>query len=357
MDSLRGTATSLTLPPLTAGLAKRRNYTDLLKSLASSVFRRWLRLMLPALTSSFLFFLVGQFGWLTKIPQGWDAEHTPVLEPLYTAQDLTLSSWVMDALFLINPFRFGDIKFPKFNYPLWTMPVEYTGSMIVFLILIGTSLLRHVLRLVLLASLVGYCLWVGRWTWSLFICGLLIADLFDESSPAPGVIPMVPLTSDIDEEFEQPTWYTTYVEHWVDWLQKYKKKCPKLAFHIVDSLLFLLALYFGSVPPASSETLALTPGYEWLSPWLPTGWEFDMVFFYPVIGAMLLGFVLAQSRFLQRIFTTRVAQYLGDVSLSLYMLHIIVLHTLGNWLIVQCLAIMHPFGGWGFAISISSKFI
>ena len=314
--------------------------------------------MLPALSSSFLVFLAGLFGWLTKIPPGWDAEHTPVLEPLYTAQDLTLSSWVIDALSLINPFRFGDIMFPKFNYPLWTMPVEYTGSMIVFLILVGTSLLRNVLRLVLLASLVGYCLWLSRWAWSVFICGVLIADLFAESSPARGAIPLVPLTSDIDdEEFEPPTWYTTYAEHWVDSLQKYKNRCPKFAFHIVDFLLFLLALYIGSTPPATSDTLALTPGYKWLSPWLPTGWEMDIIFFYPAIGAMLLAFVLAQSKFLQGIFTTRIAQYLGDVSLSLYMLHILVLHSLGNWLIVKCLSIMPHVGGWGFAIGITSMFI
>ncbi|KAH8585898.1 acyltransferase family-domain-containing protein, partial [Bisporella sp. PMI_857] len=185
------------------GLAKRRLYSDLLKSLASSVFRRWFRLMLPALASSFLFFLFVQCGWATKLSPNWDADHAPVSEPLYDPKDETLSAWAADVLSLTNPFRFGEVSFPRYNYPLWTMPVEYMGSMIIFVVVTGTSLVRPVLRLAVLAALVVYCMWMARWEWCLFISGVLLADVYDKSSPDYVPIPMLPLTSCIDGEVEE----------------------------------------------------------------------------------------------------------------------------------------------------------
>jgi peptidoglycan/LPS O-acetylase OafA/YrhL len=313
--------------------------------------------MLPAVASSFLFFLVAQCGWATKLSAGWDVDHTPVSEPLFGPNDLTLSAWAADVLFLTNPFRFGDVSFPKYNYPLWTMPVEYTGSMIIFLVVIGTSLARPVLRLAALAALLVYCMWMARWEWCLFISGVLIADVYDETSLEPAPIPMLPLSSRIDEEVEENAWRTSYVEGWAGYFKSYTKKLPKISSYIPDCFLFVLALYLGSAPTGNPAELAVAPGYGWLSPLIPRSWVMYMGYFYPDIGAILLVSVLAQSKFLQRFFTTRIAQYLGDISLSLYMLHVLVLHTLGNWLIIQCSARLRPFGSWGFTIGISSKFI
>jgi hypothetical protein len=114
--------------------------------------------MFPAIVSSFIFFLLARCGWITKLVADWDVDHAPVSEPLFGPEDLTLSAWVADILFLANPFRFGTVSFPKYNYPLWTMPVEYTGSMITFVVVLGTALVRPVLRLAVLAALVVYCM-------------------------------------------------------------------------------------------------------------------------------------------------------------------------------------------------------
>jgi peptidoglycan/LPS O-acetylase OafA/YrhL len=81
---------------------------------------------------------------------------------------------------------------------------------------------------------------------------------------------------------------------------------------------------------------------------VPVGWGFFAGYFFPDIGALLLVLILSKASFLQKIFTTRIAQYLGDISLSLYMLHVSVLMTLGNWLIVKCLIVTRGFGDWGF---------
>lgn len=357
MASLRGTDPRLIDTRCLIGLARRRQYSDLLKSLALSVFRRWFRLMLPALVSSFLFFLLARCGWATKLPAGWDVNQAPVSEPLFDSTDLTLSAWVADVLFLTNPFRFGEVSFPKYNYPLWTMPVEYMGSMVIYIVIIATALVRPLLRLVVLAALVVYCMWMGRWEWCLFISGVFLADVHNKSTPEPASILMPPLTSRIDEVVEENAGYKNSREGWTKYFKPYTKTFPKPSAHIVDSFLFLLALYFGSVPTGNPADLSISPGYGWLSPWVPRSWGFYIGSFYPDIGAMLLVSVLARSKFLQKIFTTRIAQYLGDISLSLYILHVLVLHTLGNWLIVQCSTAMRPLGSWGFMTGISSQFI
>lgn len=57
----------------------------------------------------------------------------------------------------------------------------------------------------------------------------------------------------------------------------------------------------------------------------------------------MLIFALENAPFLQSIFTTSFAQYLGDISFSLYMLHGQVLFTLGQWIIPYA---MNVTGGW-----------
>jgi peptidoglycan/LPS O-acetylase OafA/YrhL len=333
--------------------------------------------MLPALATSFLLFLMVRFGLATDLSAGWDSDHTPDsaestnypsgrTQPLYDLNEVTLYDWAADVLFLTNPFRFGQVSFPKYNYPLWTMQVEYMGSMIVFVVVLGTSLVRPALRLAMLASLVVYCMCSARWEWCLFISGVLIADAFYKSSPEPVSGPIIPLASRADEdededaagekEAQAKTSYSTSVDFHAELFKPYTKTYLRPAFYLLDSFLFLLALYIGSAPSGDPNELATVPGYGWLAQGVPVGWGFYMGYFYPDIAAILLVFVLARAEFLQRIFTTRIAQYLGDISLALYMLHVVVLQTLGNWLIVACLSATRGLGSWGFTIGISSEF-
>jgi len=54
-------------------------------------------------------------------------------------------------------------------------------------------------------------------------------------------------------------------------------------------------------------------------------------------------FALENEKGLQRVFTSRFAQYLGDISFSIYMLHFMVMCTLGHWLVPRCMDVT---GGW-----------
>jgi hypothetical protein len=56
-------------------LARLGKHLELLESLASSVFRRWLRLHLPVAASCFMGFILARLNWFHYMPKRW--EHDP----------------------------------------------------------------------------------------------------------------------------------------------------------------------------------------------------------------------------------------------------------------------------------------
>jgi peptidoglycan/LPS O-acetylase OafA/YrhL len=334
--------------------------------------------MLPALVASFLCFLLACFHLPTEFSKGWDApdlsdaDLLSKLHLIYRPESVYFSDWIRDVLYLVDPFRFGTVNFPRYDYPLWTMPVEYMGSMAVFTVVVGTSLLRPVFRSLLLAFLTWFCLWYGRgghWQWCLFIGGVLIADLAYKSPPMEPVS-YLPLAERVDEEdsstaveevpaekisrpspwsalpvFLDPKSYTAHLDRLSPYLTQVR--C------FLSMLGFLLAIHLGSFPDGDPSATATAPGYGWLSQFVQMDWALFAGYFFPDLGALLLVFVLSKADFLQKIFTTRIAQYLGDISLSIYMLHVLILTTVGNWLIVHCLIATRGLGGWGFPITMT----
>src|ERR1700760_339690 len=57
-------------------LAREGKPIQLLDSLASSVFRRWLRLHLPVLDSTFTAFLLTRYSLWSDMPYGWEHSAT-----------------------------------------------------------------------------------------------------------------------------------------------------------------------------------------------------------------------------------------------------------------------------------------
>lgn len=334
-------------PKYCIGLARRRDFTALLKSLSSSVFRRWLRLMLPALASSFIGLILARTGLAHKLYSDWDnltppgspeSERHIVEAQLPDPGEATLQNWIEDCIVMADPFRLGMFQFPKFNFPLWTMQVEYTGSMIVFIIVLGIAFARPAYRFAVPSMLVAFCILTGKWQWTLFISGVLLADLSYGASLQTGSL----LDTGVDDVTEKTIPPSSSSLH------------QKILFYLPDSAAFLVACYIGTYPEYDPET---SPGYRLLSKLIPPTWGFFEGYFYPVLGAILIVSALQHGKFLQNIFTTRIAQYLGDISLSMYMLHTQVELSLGNWLVPKCLSFTSGFGALNFVLGMSSKFI
>jgi peptidoglycan/LPS O-acetylase OafA/YrhL len=57
--------------------------------------------------------------------------------------------------------------------------------------------------------------------------------------------------------------------------------------------------------------------------------------FWPAIGAIYLVYILDRCTLLQKIFTTRLAQYLGKISFSIYLVHFYIFMVLGQPLLGQ----------------------
>lgn len=180
--------------------------------------------------------------------------------------------------------------------------------MITFLIVLALSRTKPWVRISGILTLIYYANWNGYWEPITFLSGILLAEL-----------------SLIRAEND----YTKFLPR------------PRLSFLIWLSI-FLLAIYIGSHP---LEHAHVGLGYQSLLSWVPTQYykRGEYSFYWPTWGAFLLILSCEHSPHLQRIFTTRFAQFLGDISYSMYLLHFQLLMTLCQFLVPRCMTIT---GGW-----------
>jgi peptidoglycan/LPS O-acetylase OafA/YrhL len=89
---------------------------------------------------------------------------------------------------------------------------------------------------------------------------------------------------------------------------------------------FVIGLYFGGQPARGLEH---APGWTTLASLIPHHVKNWRQRYWPNWGAMLLIWATSNHAPLQRIFTNRFAQYLGQISYPLYLCHGAIIHTLG----------------------------
>jgi peptidoglycan/LPS O-acetylase OafA/YrhL len=196
--------------------------------------------------------------------------------------------------------------------------------MLVFVTVLGIARTRAWVKVSVLVGLISWCHRDARWEPATFLTGTLLAEIsFIKASYL--------------ETRGSP--YFGEKETLSEGLSAFLYLAPRLGW----SLLFILGLYVGSHPQIGAPT---TPGYRTLISLIPFPYSSNGTFigvFWLAIGAVMIVFALENAPFLQRIFTTSIAQYLGDISFSLYMLHGLVEFTLGQWLVPKCMEVT---GGW-----------
>jgi len=194
--------------------------------------------------------------------------------------------------------------------------------MLVFAVVLGISRSKTWVKLGVLLLLIFRTHQTARWVPATFITGIFLAEVSFLYSR-----PIEPSATALD--FNEKVVETT----------KTKRYLYKMFF----IFLFITGLYIGSHPTSG---WADSPGYRWLYKSLPKSYANrpdERTSFWPSIGGFLVVFSLEMAPFLQRMFTTSFAQYLGDVSFSLYMIHRMLQYTMGNWLVPKC---MNLTGGW-----------
>lgn len=263
-------------------------------NIASATFRRGPRLMIPCLASTLLTAMLAMLGAFVE------GANIGLQRHYYRADTWAeqLTTWWEQSLWFVNPFAGGH----AFEENVWTIPIEFKGSLLVFVTVSGLAGRSQRLRRVCIWAGFGYWAWYGHWDLMLFLAGVGLAEW---------------RASRIDDE-------------------ETEKTRPKtgLNMRLIYSVLVFIAVYLLAMPEGN-ENVANSPGYitlattltpkRWQDHWGPSRW-------WPCMGAILIVATLdqagPQSGF-QKAFTSRFAQSLGDISFSLYLLHGIAIYAVG----------------------------
>lgn len=287
--------------------------------LASATFRRGLRLYVPSMVGLFCVFIAVRLGlydyssWIvnnSRLVTGLNEQNPIVFQSLYVQMwDLY---WTICRL--MNFFDWG-LYYNNYNPHLWTIPVEFRSSMVLFLVILGVSRFPTRIRLGLELAIIWWIIRWGRWDVVLFLSGLVLAeiDLMNgiwehetNNNTTPASLSTSTTTTTID-------------------LEKSAHSVRRRNRAAIWILVFIFGLYCGSSPNAG---LGLTPGYVWLHKLIPKTYG-EPHRFPQTIGAVLIVASINNSKLIQKIFLNSLSQYLGQISYAFYVVHGPLLHSLG----------------------------
>ena len=250
---------------------------QLANHLASSLFRRWIRLHVPLIVTTLIYVLWVRLLGIHAVPEPQSSLYAELLR------------WYTEIKNFTFIFRSGGEPWFSYNFHAWSIPIEFRGSVLVFTALLAFSRAGRRARMAGWVLLIYYFLYVvDGWYCALFLAGVLLCDL----------------------DLHGPKDVNVYYWH----------------------MALFVSIYLGGVPSQSSslDVLRASPGWGTAAVWFKPRAVFDYKWFYLFWAATLLVACLHYIRWLQRFFETRANQYLGRVSFALYLVHGPVLWTLGE---------------------------
>lgn len=299
---------------------RSRSFDQTFTTLASSTFRRALRLYIPSLVGLVCVFVAVRLGvynysWLVikegHTIAGTNEQHPPVY------RSLTKQFWDLYYTIarLMNPFDWA-LYYNNYNPHLWTIPVEFRCSLVLFLTTLATSRVVSTVRMSLVGTLIWFCMRYGRWDVVLFLTGMVMAEL-----------------DLINGTWERPA--HTVDDNMFIRLPPQGKIIGSVSRRRLWIGVFIAGLYLGSSPNLGFKW---TPGYMWL--WSITPWTYGEPHRFPqTLGAALIVFSINHSPDIQKLFTNPLSQYLGKISYAFYIVHGPILHCLGYSLMPNIWAI------------------
>lgn len=304
-------------------LMRSNSWEQVFHTLASASFRRALRLYIPALVGIFVVFiavLLGAYDYSIAVRdaghtvRGINEEHPEI----FSSSSKQFWNCYATVVRLMDPWNWG-LYYNDYNPQLWTIPVEFRCSIVLFLTMLVTSRLRARCRLSLVAALLWFCVRWGRWDVVLFLSGMFMAELdlacgLWDPSPSSASDQRDP---EDPEDPEKTTAATT----------SRSRVARSVARHhrLIWLGIFILGLYLASSPNTGA---ANTPGYRLLYRLTPETYP-EPHRFLQSLGAITIVASINHSADLQRAFTNSLAQYLGRISFAFYIVHGPILHSLG----------------------------
>lgn len=298
---------------------RNREFTALLDTLASSTFRRGVRLFLPVLVAIAISLAICRSGGAVA-PWGGPGIRGSFMEQLR-------ETWRY-FMCLANPVQgiagntVSNCPSLEYVFQLWTIPREFRGSIFIYLMLLCLAKCRQSIRVVLVAATAHYFLYTYTWDFYLFLMGMLFAEL----------------------QFIRQDWAnnttTSQSLLWSYVPEEIIKYRQRIVWTITATVL-IFSLHLLCYPDEKADS---SPGYIYLQSQTPAQYS-DQQRYWNSLGAVLFVGTLTfcpspiqsslspspnTTPLLQRPFNTTFAQYLAQISYALYAIHGFVLFTLGN---------------------------
>jgi peptidoglycan/LPS O-acetylase OafA/YrhL len=273
-----------------------QQHAALASTLSSSIFRRGNRLFLPSLG----ILLIMAISVYYQVSDGRYA-------PAYFSLHDQLSHWWSTSFGLLGAsFAIDNIEYPQpeYNPALWTIPVEFAQSLLLFIALLGLARCRIYLRLLLNCLLIGICFRIGVLYTVEFLGGMFIAEitLIQDRLPfSPSSSPTMLPKYELEDKLKSSKCGSTVKENLIK------------TFWIAN---MISGLFIASWPNDHVDELW---GLRILDAHTPKPYEGQRVWF--AFGAFQIVIACTQLSFLQNLFNTPVAQYLGEISYALYLTH------------------------------------
>ncbi|KAI1503162.1 acyltransferase family-domain-containing protein [Biscogniauxia marginata] len=300
---------ALSYKPLS--LLRQDRHNELYRTLASSTFRRYPRLFIPAVVmglTSMVFAYLGLFENGEGMP---GAAVSPIHPPQLDTLWVQLIDYKNAVIRLCDIFT-GSGSNWNYNNVLWTLPIEFRSSLTVFGLLLALSRCTSRTRMAIGSCVALYSIWFIHWAEFLFIGGMLVADAglaFRASSEAK---PKLRFEDEIGRSW---------------WLRIPRSQALGSFFSLAG---FVTSLFVLSMPKFERNG-ANSAGFRTLAAMVPG--HFHQAgsgdYFWLPLAAVCLVMSIDSSRLLQRPFTTRFARYLGQISYSLYLIHLVILQSVG----------------------------
>lgn len=272
------------------------DYNKLSEVLASAFFRRWPRLHIPLIATTFLYMTSWHAFGIWAIP-----------DPKSNYRD-ELWNWYSELKQFTFVFRAGGEPWFTYNFHSWSIPVEFRGSIVIYTTLLAFSRCTQSVRLWGYVGLIYYFMYItDGWFCALFVSGMLLCEL-----------DLLAISGNL------PRFLTK--------MERFKT--------IIYYALFIISIYLGGTPSHSFDITVLknSPGWYYLSYLKPQA-VFDFKWFFLFWAATFMVACIPRIPWLKAFFETRFCQYLGRISFSLYLVHGPVIWTLGDRLYAAT--------GWG----------
>ncbi|RDW87932.1 hypothetical protein BP5796_03626 [Coleophoma crateriformis] len=278
-------------------LIRSKSPGALLYTVSSTIFRRGIRLFLPPMVSTLVVMLCVQLHLYS-----FDYDTMPGVVSYPPTHSSTLWLQMQDWVgFLVHDLTYiwtWGVRSFDYDIHLYTIPIQFRTTMILFVTIIGLARIRTSARFSILAALFSYCMFVGRWEVALYFSGMFLAEY--------NIARLESLSSD-DPRGKGPFS-----------VMKTNSTVSKVFWNCC----FLCGVYLGSFPRVLG-TAESTPGFIWLSHLTPNPR------YWQTYAAILIVWSLDNAKFLQPMFISSYAQYLGKISFSLYLVHGPILHVFG----------------------------